>query len=209
MNELIKERNELAKQLYVRNDDVTAEQAVRYSDDLMAIMYGSRWESVSRLWRESNQDQITVEAPAPVVTGTNCPATISIVDFKGAKWVRVQALGEDFVVAPEDLDDGADHFSFDSAQEKLKELGLATFNRMQGFLIAIYIEEINKALEEAGGKKFAKDIYISSELWHPVGSCADCYGDSSWYFNGYYGCFNNRIRYDGHFRCRPVLAYTA
>ena len=209
MNELIKERNELAKQLYVRNDDVTAEQAVRYSDDLMAIMYGSRWESVSRLWRESNQDQMTGEAPAPVVTGTNCPATFSIVDFKGAKWVRVQALGEDFVVAPEDLDDGADHFSYDSAQEKLKELGLATFNRMQGFLIAIYIEEINKALEEAGGRKFAKDIYISSELWHPVGSCADSVGDSSWYFFGPDGCFSNVSRFIGCFRCRPVLAYTA
>lgn len=209
MNELIKERNELAKQLYVRNDDVTAEQAVRYSDDLMAIMYGSRWESVSRLWRESNQDQITEEAPAPAVAGTNCPAAISIVDFKGAKWVRVQALGEDFVVAPEDLDDGADHFSFDSAQEKLKELGLATFNRMQGFLIAIYIEEINKALEEAGGKKFAKDIYISSELWHPVGSCADYGGDLSWCFSGYLGCFYGSTRCYGYFRCRPVLAYTA
>ena len=209
MNELIKERNELAKQLYVRNDDVTAEQAVRYSDDLMAIMYGSRWGSVSRLWRESNQDQMTGEAPATVAAGTNCPATISIVNFKGAKWVRVQALGEDFVVAPEDLDDGADHFSFDSAQEKLKELGLATFNRMQGFLIAIYIEEINKALEEAGGKKFAQDIYISSELWHPVGSCADYDGDYSWCFTGCNGCFLNAFRYNGTFRCRPVLAYTA
>ncbi len=209
MNELIKERNEIAKQLYVNGNKTSAERAVRYSDDLMAIMYGSRWESVSRLWRESNQDQITEETPAPAVAGTNCPATISIVDFKGAKWVRVQALGEDFVVAPEDLDDGADHFSFDSAQEKLKELGLATFNRMQGFLIAIYIEEINKALEEAGGKKFAKDIYISSELWHPVGSCADYYGNSSWSFNGNAGCFYGNYRFYGYFRCRPVLAYTA
>lgn len=209
MNELIKERNELAKQLYVRHDKWTAEQVVRYSDDLMAIMYGNRWESVSRLWRESNQDQMTGEAPVPVVAGTNCPATISIVDFKGAKWVRVQALGEDFVVAPEDLDDGADHFSFDSAQEKLKELGLATFNRMQGFLIAIYIEEINKALEEAGGKKFAEDIYISSELWRPVGSCADYIGDFSWCFYGYNGCFCYNNRCNSYFRCRPVLAYTA
>lgn len=206
MNELIKERNEIAKRLLFNGNDCTT--VVRIADSLMAAMYGNRWESVSRLWRESNQDQMTEEAPAPVVAGTNSPATISIVDFKGEKWVRVQALGEDFVVAPEDLDGGADHFSFDSAQEKLKQLGLATFNRMQGFLIAIYIEEINKALEEAGGKKFAEDIYISGELWRPV-ACADSSGDSSWFFGGYTGCFSTDYRCSGYFRCRPVLAYTA
>ena len=166
---------------------------------MMTRIYGEGWDQ-----KEIPAEETTV----PVVAGTNCPATISIVDFKGAKWVRVQALGEDFVVAPEDLDDGADHFSFYSAQEKLKELGLATFNRMQGFLIAIYIEEINKALEEAGGKKFAKDIYISSELWRPVGSCADSGGDYSWFFLGSYGCVSYNLRYVGLFRCRPVLAYT-
>ena len=207
MNEKIKERNELAKKLYVQTNDVTAEQAVRYADDLMAVMYGANWMDTPE--PSCDVETPTEEAPAPVEVNPNCPATISIVDFKGAKWVRVQALGEDFVVAPEDLDDGADHFSFDSAQEKLKELGLATFNRMQGFLIAIYIEEINKALEEAGGKKFAKDIYISNELWHPVGSCADYDGNDSWCFSGTYGCFGSNYRSYGNFRCRPVLAYTA
>jgi hypothetical protein len=147
--------------------------------------------------------------PTAVVAGANCPATISIVDFKGARWVRVQALGEDFVVAPEDLDDGADHFSFDSAQEKLKELELATFNRKQGFIIATLIEEINAKLVEAGGDKFAEDVYVSSELWKPVGSCADCGGGGSWCFDGYVGCFGVNGRYYGGFRCRPVLAYTA
>ncbi len=202
MNELIKERNELAKQLFVacEPDRHNSMECMRLANVMMTRIYGEGWD----------QKEIPAEeTPTPAVAGTNCPATISIVDFKGAKWVRVQALGEDFVVAPEDLDDGADHFSFDSAQEKLKELGLATFNRMQGFLIAIYIEEINKALEEAGGKKFAKDIYISSELWHPVGSCADYSGYISWFFSGYGGCFSYYIRYDGGFRCRPVLAYTA
>ena len=200
MNELIKERNELAKQLFVASDPDrhNSKNCMFLADAMMAELYGENWKETK-----------AEETPAPVVAGTNCPATISIVDFKGAKWVRVQALGEDFVVAPEDLDGGADHFSFDSAQEKLKELGLATFNRIQGFLIAIYIEEINKALEEAGGKKFAKDIYISSELWHPVGSCADYNGYSSWYFIGYTGCFSYSSRSYGGFRCRPVLAYTA
>lgn len=203
MNELIKERNELAKQLYVNGTDTSAEQAVNWANDLMDAMYGQEWDKDEEPVPEVAE---SASAEEPYI---NNPAVISLVDFKGAKWVRVQALGEDFVVAPEDLDDGADHFSFDSAQEKLKELGLATFNRMQGFLIAIYIEEINKALEEAGGKKFAKDIYISSELWHPVGSCADYGGYRSWYFVGDFGCFSAIGRSFGGFRCRPVLAYTA
>ena len=137
----------------------------------------------------------------------NQDAVLSIVEKDGNKWVRVQALGEDFIIATEDINDRND-MTYDEAMSELKELGLDTFNRMQGFLIAIYIEEINKALEEAGGKKFAKDWYVSSELWRPVGSCADCNGGYSWYFYGYSGCFYSIIRYNGNFRCRPVLAYT-
>lgn len=38
------------------------------------------------------------------------------------------------------------------------------------------------------------------------GSSADCYGSSSWCFNGYYGCFYGNCRYYGNFRSRPVLA---
>lgn len=39
------------------------------------------------------------------------------------------------------------------------------------------------------------------------GSCADYNGNNSWYFNGNNGCFNNNNRYNGNFRCRPVLDY--
>ena len=39
------------------------------------------------------------------------------------------------------------------------------------------------------------------------GSSADYNGNNSWYFNGNNGCFNNNNRYNGNFRCRPVLDY--
>lgn len=137
-------------------------------------------------------------------------ADISIVEnAKGLKGVRVQALGEDYVICPKDLDGGKDNFSYDSAKKRLKELGLDTFNRKQGFIIAIYIEEINAKLGEVGGDKFARDVYVSNELWHPVGSSAYYLGDYTWYFSGDYGVLFSNDRYYGNFRCRPVLAYSA
>ena len=39
------------------------------------------------------------------------------------------------------------------------------------------------------------------------GSCADYNSNNSWYFNGNNGCLNNNNRYNGNFRCRPVLDY--
>ena len=39
------------------------------------------------------------------------------------------------------------------------------------------------------------------------GCCADYNAGNSWYFNGNNGCFNNNNRYNGNFRCRPVLDY--
>jgi len=89
--------------------------------------------------------------------------------------VLVQTLDERFVIELHDIDDGKDDFSFDTAQERLKELGKTTFNKKQGLILAAYIEEINAALVEAGGEPFAKDWYISGELYKPVG-CADSGG---------------------------------
>lgn len=202
MNELIKERNELARQLYVNGTDTSAEQAVNWANDLMHTMYGQGWDKDEEPVPEVAE---SASAEKPYI---NNPAVISIVDYNGEKWVRVRAMGDDFIIAPHDLDGGADHFSFDSAQEKLKELGLDTFNRNRGLIIAICIEDINKALVDAGGDKFAKDIYISSELFRRVGS-ADYAGDASWYFNGDSGFVSRNFRCYGCFRCRPVLAYNA
>lgn len=142
------------------------------------------------------------------MNNNNQDAVISIItDNNNHKWVRVEALGEDFCIATEDLND-RDNMTYDEAMEELKEVGLDTFNRKQGFIIAIYIETINAKLKEAGGKEFESDWYTSNELWKPVG-CADYSGSVSWFFGGYIGCFSYGRRIDGNFRCRPVLAYAS
>jgi len=144
------------------------------------------------------------------MNNNNQDAVISIItDNNNHKWVRVEALGEDFCIATEDLN-SRDDMTYDEAMKELKEVGLDTFNRKQGFIIAIYIETINAKLKEAGGKEFERDWYTSNELWKPVG-CAD-YSDGaySWCFFGGSGCFNyDDRRYSCYFRCRPVLAYAS
>lgn len=139
---------------------------------------------------------------------------VSIVEnANGEKWVHVQCAGEDFVVAPHDLTDANGDIMANCTQPdlmaRLKELHLDTFNRRQGVVITLLVEEINAALESIGGEPFASDWYASSELWKPVGSSADYHGSYSWYFNGYNGCFINHDRYGGYFRSRPVLAFAA
>ena len=201
MNELTKERNEIAKQLLFNGGDVR--ECVRIADRLMQDMYGSNWKDAD----EPNQE----ESQQPTNT-VNPDATITIVERNGEKWVRVQALGEDFVIAPKDLEDSKGVMidrDYDTLMKRLKELNLDTFDRKQGLIIAIYAEQINDKLVEAGGNKFAADWYVSKELWHPVGSSADISGGLSWCFIGSYGCFNYNYRYDGNFRSRPVLAYSA
>ncbi len=200
MNELIKERNEIAKSVFAHDAEMTPIAAINAANDLMAQMYGLHWE-----------DKAQEPAPQPAAT-TNPDATITIVEHNGEKWVRVQALGEDFVIAPKDLEDGKGVMvdrDYDTLMKRLKELNLDTFDRKQGLIIAIYAEQINDKLIEAGGNKFAEDWYVSKELWHPVGSSADYNGYYSWYFNGDHGCFNSNTRCNGIFRSRPVLAYSA
>lgn len=147
--------------------------------------------------------------PTPEQVSANSDAVISIIaDKKGRNWVRVEALGEDFCIATEDIND-RDNMTYDEAMEELKEVGVDTFDRKQGLIIAIYIEQINAKLKEAGGKPFAKDWYVSKELWRPVGSSADCDAYRAWCFNGGNGCFYYGNRSSSTFRSRPVLAYNA
>ena len=195
MNELIKERNEIAKQLLLNGGDVR--ECVRTANRLMKDMHGDEWDGT----KETTQQAIT--------TDTSFGYNISIVEnANGEKWVRVQALGEDFVIATEDINN-RDDMTYDEAMKELESVGVDTFNRKQGFIIATLIEEINAKLVEAGGNEFAKDVYISSELWKPVGSSADYNGSLTWYFGGNYGWFYYLYRCHGNFRCRPVLAFAA
>ena len=138
----------------------------------------------------------------------NKDARISIVTRKsdGSKWVRVEALGEDFCIAPKDINN-RNNMTYDEAMKALEAAGVTTFDKKQGLLLAIYIEQINAKLTEAGGDAFKKDWYVSRELWKPVG-CADYGADISWYFGGPYGGFYAYgARYCGGFRSRPILAY--
>lgn len=139
----------------------------------------------------------------------NKDARISIVTRKsdGSKWVRVEALGEDFCIAPKDINN-RDDMTYDEAMKALEAAGVTTFDKKQGLLLAIYIEQINAKLVESGGDAFKKNWYVSRELWRPVG-CADCNAISSWCFYGNYGSFYNILRYGGHFRSRPFLAYAS
>ena len=116
--------------------------------------------------------------------------------------VRVQASGEDFIIALHDLEG---IYTFDSAADKLKELGLTTFNKKQGLVLCMYIEEINAMLEKSGGDPFKKDWYVSSELYKPVG-VADYDPLLCWFFYGAIGVIAYGSRSNGSFRCRPFLA---
>lgn len=166
-------------------------------------------KAVISLDRLSKKHEPTTTKPAE--TSANRDAIISIVEDKGEKWVRVQALGEDFIIGTRDLKDKEGKVmkdcDYDTIMARLKELSLDTFNRKQLFIIGIYINEINEKLVEAGGEKFAKDWYVSKELWAPVGSCADYGANRTWCFVGGNGFANRSFRYGGTFRCRPVLAY--
>lgn len=98
-------------------------------------------------------------------------------EIGGEKYVRINALGEDIKLCLHDLKDKDGRVmkdrDYDTLMARLKELGLTTFDRKQGLIIAIYANEINKLMVEAGGEPFEKDWYVSRELWAPIGSCAD------------------------------------
>lgn len=139
----------------------------------------------------------------------NKDARISIVTRKsdGSKWVRVEALGEDFCIAPKDINN-RDDMTYDEAMKALEAAGVTTFDKKQGLLLAIYIEQINAKLVESGGDAFKKDWYVSRELWGPVG-CADYNAYNSWIFYGGSGSFLSYNRCYGLFRSRPFLAYAS
>lgn len=139
----------------------------------------------------------------------NEPALIDIVsEDYGMEGVRVQALGEDFIISLHDAEDGKDSFTYDEAMKWLEEHGQQTFTRKQAGIICIYIDEINDKLVEAGGKAFAADWYTTNELYIPreQRSAADYDASPSWYFIGSGGCFSISSRYYERFRCRPSLA---
>ena len=159
---------------------------------------------------ETNHDRIdcfTLGYVAAAKDAERSPVSIHYREDNTPDGVLVQTLDECFIVELHDLDGKAD-FSFDTANERLKELGKTTFNRKQTLILLAYIEEVNAALVEAGGEPIAKDWYTTSELYKSVGR-ADYHTGYSWYFNGNYSSFAYVSRCYSYSRCRPVLDYNA
>ena len=93
--------------------------------------------------------------------------------------VLVQTCDESFALDLHYLDDGKE-YKWDEAMERLKELGKDGFNEKQGKIIAAYHEEIDAALEEAGGDKLGWEFAVGkcrcggALLYHPVDSVLTC-----------------------------------
>lgn len=124
--------------------------------------------------------------------------TLSIINRNGQNWVRVCALGEDFLIGIHDLEIDGKTSGFDkpTIQKALKEQGYAELTKKQAHIVCALMGEINTKMEEAGGEPFACDWYAAAEYG----------GGSSWSFNGTRGALTYGSRCHSHFRCRPALA---
>lgn len=96
------------------------------------------------------------------------PVTI-LKDADGkAVGVMVETIDERFALELHPIDNGKE-YTWPDAMERLKELGKDGFNEKQGKIIAVYHEEIDAALEEAGGDKlsweWAVGEYNGSRAW--------------------------------------------
>lgn len=121
------------------------------------------------------------------------PVTI-LKDADGkAVGVMVETLDERFALELHHLDNGKE-YKWDEAMERLKELGKDGFNEKQGKIIAVYHEEIDAALEEAGGDKLGWEWAVG-----------ECYGYYAWFYNPGNGALVNLSKY-GSYQVRPLLA---
>ena len=101
------------------------------------------------------------------------PVTI-LKDADGkAVGVMVETLDERFALELHPID-GCKEYTWPDAMERLKELGKDGFNEKQGKIIAVYHEEIDAALEEAGGDKLGWEWAVGEYsgviawLYYPV-----------------------------------------
>lgn len=199
--ELIKERNKLAKQIFMKNDRLTesvAQSSVEMANTMMEQLYGKGWVDETG---EQPSQQPTPSGDAVITIHKDAEGT--------PDGVRIQGLGEDFLLTLHDAEDGKNK-SYDEWMDWLKEHGKTTLTRKQAYLVGLYIDEVNDKLEEAGGDALAADWYTTTDLYIPKSqrSCADYYAKYSWCYGGTNGCLSSDIRGNGDFRCRPALACT-
>lgn len=107
------------------------------------------------------------------------------------KMVRVRTLDEDFVIDPKHIDNGK-CYQFADAMERLKELGLTTFNKKQAIVMAAYHDEINKAIEVLDGDKLNWEWSVSEYI-----------ANYAWYYNGHYGTVYIYFKFSTY-QVRPI-----
>ena len=117
------------------------------------------------------------------------PVSIRLGDDGKPIGVRIRAIDEDFTIA---LNDACDH---DVDVDEARALGQA-FTLKQAHILCAYLEEVQDALEEAGGDRL--------DGWYVT--CADCHAAHSWCFSSYTGCVSYTYRSYTIFRSRRVLA---
>ena len=98
--------------------------------------------------------------------------------------VMVETLDERFALELHPIDGGKE-YPWDEAKARLKELGKEGFNVKQGKIIAVYHEEIDAALEEAGGDKlgweWAAGEYDGSYAWLYLPTSGALVSDDKYY----------------------------
>lgn len=107
--------------------------------------------------------------------------------------VMVETLDERFALELHPIDNGKG-YTWPDAMERLKELGKDGFNEKQGKIIAVYHEEIDAALEEAGGDKLGWEWAVGEYRGH-----------YAWLYGPTYGALYNYYKYNS-FQVRPLLA---
>ena len=117
------------------------------------------------------------------------PVSVRFDDDGKPMGVRIRTIDEDFTIA---LHDACDH---DVTADEARSLGQA-FTLRQAHILCAYLEDVQDALEEAGGDRL--------DGWYVT--CADYYAYDTWYFNSTSGCVFFNLRYIHYFRSRPVLA---
>ena len=108
--------------------------------------------------------------------------------------VMVETLDERFALELHYIDSGKE-YTWPDAMKRLKELSKDGFNEKQGKIIAVYHEEIDAALEEAGGDKLGWEWAVGESSGSGAWLCYPANGALFSYHNKYYSC-----------QVRPLLA---
>ena len=159
--ELLKERNDLAKQFALAGHDITT--CVSMANRLMDDMYGNVTKGLLIISADKAKEFPKGEQGAIILNEHQDGISI-YTDENDEKWVRVKIYDEDFLIAAQDLDNGKES-EWQKAMDRLKEVGKTTFNKKQIYLIAAFIDEINEKLREIGGKKLDKAYWSSTEYY--------------------------------------------